>query len=324
MALITRYGSLFGEIPQTTGRMYFVAPAASYTVDGRAYAASDGNDGLHPERAVLTVQRGIDLCTADVGDTVVLLAGTHTQTATINVNKAGITIWGVAASEHTFNRHAGANSDNARAVVDMTGTSDELLNITVAGVELGFLVLRGTSAFSCFSFQTTDAMDGLYFHDLVVDQSLGVPSLDTRGIDFGNRRGGVGHARLTLGSQEPVGRATAYLERVTVINRGANGEGVHLATGHFWVKDCKIDNRGGTWASPFVWATSAVGQAEQVIFVNAGTLSSGMTSAGQTGTGVTIINCRFASATSDIYGLASATAITSYEPTSGGTLSVVG
>ena len=57
MAFITKYGTYFGQVPVQLGRVHFVAPAASYTVDGRSYSASDDNDGLSPERALLTVDQ---------------------------------------------------------------------------------------------------------------------------------------------------------------------------------------------------------------------------------------------------------------------------
>src|SRR3990167_4407049 len=98
MGYLTKYGSLWGQIPQTPGQVFWVAPGASYTVDGIAYTASDGNDGLSPTRAVLTVDYAIGLNTAKVGDAIVLLPGAHTSAATITVDVAGITITGMPGS----------------------------------------------------------------------------------------------------------------------------------------------------------------------------------------------------------------------------------
>ena len=92
MGYLTKYGSYWGMLPQTSGRIFWVAPAASYTVEGRTYIGSDGNDGLSPERALLTTDYAIGQTTANVGDVIVLLPGAHTGTATITVDVAGITI----------------------------------------------------------------------------------------------------------------------------------------------------------------------------------------------------------------------------------------
>src|SRR3990167_3268831 len=95
MGYITKVGSFWGMVPQTSGRVFWVAPAASYTVEGRSYSASDGNDGLSPERAFLTVDYAVGQCTANVGDVIVMLNGAHSVSATIAVDVAGITITGI-------------------------------------------------------------------------------------------------------------------------------------------------------------------------------------------------------------------------------------
>jgi hypothetical protein len=60
---------------------------------------SDGNDGLSPERPLATIAQAIANCTANVGDVIVLLPGTHNATtlagstaaAALAFSKAGIT-----------------------------------------------------------------------------------------------------------------------------------------------------------------------------------------------------------------------------------------
>ena len=67
------------EPPRMSKRqIIFVAPADSYTVDGRTYFASDNNDGLSPETAKRTINGAMDFVTANGGGTILLLAGTHT------------------------------------------------------------------------------------------------------------------------------------------------------------------------------------------------------------------------------------------------------
>ena len=76
MAYVTKYGTLFGKLPNQTGRVHFVAPSSSYTVDGRSYSASDDNDGLSPERALATITQAHTNITASAGETIFLLEGT--------------------------------------------------------------------------------------------------------------------------------------------------------------------------------------------------------------------------------------------------------
>src|SRR3990167_11547235 len=98
MAYITKFGGFWGMLPQTSGRIFWVAPSATYTVEGRTYAASDGNDGLSPERAFRTVDYAVGQTTANVGDVIVLMVGAHSVSATVAVDVAGITITGIPGS----------------------------------------------------------------------------------------------------------------------------------------------------------------------------------------------------------------------------------
>ena len=107
MAMITKYGTIFGDYLKPAGRMFFVGPASStvstVTVDGRAYPMSDGNDGLSPERPLATIAQAISNATANVGDTIMLFPGTHnltsqtgsTAAAALAFSKAGITVIGL-------------------------------------------------------------------------------------------------------------------------------------------------------------------------------------------------------------------------------------
>jgi hypothetical protein len=95
MGFITKYGSAWGDIPKTNGSVFFVSPSDTYTVEGRSYSASNDNDGLSPERAKRTMAGALTYCTANAGDVIVLLPGTHTGSATVAVNVAGVTITGL-------------------------------------------------------------------------------------------------------------------------------------------------------------------------------------------------------------------------------------
>ena len=60
MGYITKYGTIWGNIPNTGGRVFWVSPADTYTVDGKTYRASDNADGLSPERAKRTINDVLD------------------------------------------------------------------------------------------------------------------------------------------------------------------------------------------------------------------------------------------------------------------------
>jgi hypothetical protein len=100
MGWITKTGTQWGDVPQTFGSVYWVAPGAgSYTVEGRSYSASDNNDGLSPERALATIAQAISNATASAGDVIMLLPGTFTAATTITIAKAGLTFVGVYPSQ---------------------------------------------------------------------------------------------------------------------------------------------------------------------------------------------------------------------------------
>jgi hypothetical protein len=96
---LTKFGTQWGDVPQTFGNVYWVAPGAgTYTVEGRSYSASDNNDGLSPERALATIPQAISNATASAGDVIMLLPGTYTNAATVTISKAGLTFVGIYPS----------------------------------------------------------------------------------------------------------------------------------------------------------------------------------------------------------------------------------
>ncbi len=96
MGWITKFGTQWGDVPQTSGAVYWVAPVSPYTVEGRAYSSSDNNDGLSPERALATIGQAITNATANANDVIMLLpsATAHTSAATVTLSKAGLTFVG--------------------------------------------------------------------------------------------------------------------------------------------------------------------------------------------------------------------------------------
>ncbi len=134
---ITKYGTLWGAVPQTSGRVYWVAPAASYTVEGRTYSASDDNDGLSPERALRTFNQFNTLATADVGDICVALPGTYTFTATQTISKAGLKILGLPGGPIDPHEH-GTRTTRYDASVT-TSASAAVFTVTAARTEIAYL-----------------------------------------------------------------------------------------------------------------------------------------------------------------------------------------
>lgn len=178
MGGLTRYGTFWGQIPQTSGRVFWVAPAASYTVEGRSYVASDGNDGLDPRRALLTLDYAVGLCTANASDVIVLLPGAHSYSATVAVDVAGITITGIPRSAplHGSKKNAGP----ARNYTSVTSTA-HILTVTAADVEVAYLHLIPAAAFACVA--PSAAADRLYVHDCTFYMATAADSA-TMGVDI--------------------------------------------------------------------------------------------------------------------------------------------
>ncbi len=94
MGWLTRFGTQWGDVPQTFGNVFWVAPSSPYTVEGRSYSSSDNYDGISPERALATTSQAISNASANAGDVIMLLPGTHTSAATVTLSKAGLTFVG--------------------------------------------------------------------------------------------------------------------------------------------------------------------------------------------------------------------------------------
>lgn len=257
MPFVTKYGTYFGLVPAQLGRVHFVAPSASYTVDGRSYSASDNNDGLSPERALLTLSQALTNITASAGEVIVLLEGTHSPSATVRVQKAGITIAGIRssfASDLVAGQAFGAVG--LKSKLDFGTAAAPGLSIEADNVEVCFVELRPASGFAGVIFRNANP-DGLYIHDCVVNLGAGQAiSLDTLGIDFSYRADTAGLAGRAMAKlAQTTQKATAYLANVAFISQGAQGNGLLTATADVTVVGCRFHNRIGAWASPFVVAT---------------------------------------------------------------------
>jgi len=173
MAFVTKYGPIWGQIPSTAGRVFWVAPAASYTVNGDGYSASDDNDGLDPRRALLTVDRAWNLVTANVGDVIVLLPGTHSPSASIAADVAGVTMMGLPGGAGNFVKQK-------TTIAAVTG--DQNINITAADIEIAYLNLVPVTADSAIDLSA--AADRAHIHHCSFDMATPAANTGTIGIDF--------------------------------------------------------------------------------------------------------------------------------------------
>jgi hypothetical protein len=173
MGYITKYGTLWGAIPHTAGRIFWVAPGAgAYYVDGRSYDASDGNDGLSPERAFATLDRGINLATRN-GDVVVALPGTHTPTASLAMDSAGVLLTGLPGGLGNFTRQ--------KTFIEPV-TGDQNINVTAVDCEIAYLTLKPVTADSAIDV-TVDACR-FHVHHCSFDMFTPAENAGTIGVDF--------------------------------------------------------------------------------------------------------------------------------------------
>src|SRR3990167_3858104 len=167
MGYLTKYGTIWGHVPHVAGRIFWVSPSDSYIVDGRTYSASDANDGLSPERALRRINRAWALVTANAGDVIALLPGTHsaattTGTATsIAANVAGVKMIGLGRGPD------GYGNPLYRSVKVTAAVADETINVTAADIEMAGFTLVGdalNTATAIVNFSA--AATGLYVHDV--------------------------------------------------------------------------------------------------------------------------------------------------------------
>ena len=273
MALITKYGTIWGAIPTTAGRVFWVAPTAAYTVEGRSYPASDDNDGLSPERALRTVNRAATvLVTANAGDVVVMLPGTHVLTAAITASIAGVTYMGLPS---------GAGNRMRQKTVVQATASAACFAITATDVELAYLHMVPTTANSAVTISAAGSRG--YVHHCSFDMYTAVASTSTRGI---NATGAA---------------ANVLIEQCVFHNAGAQGEAMVLtALTDSQVQDCDIYSQSGVWAAAMlVGAATARVQIKRCNFAPSGTTATMTIGISGTGAdiagGIFVTDCLFAS-----------------------------
>ena len=214
MGFITRYGSFWGQIPQTSGRVFWVAPSATYTVEGRSYSASDNNDGLSPERAVLTLDYAIGLTTASVGDVIVLLPGTHTMAATATADVAGIIITGIPQNAASYTTRMPSGPARNRAIVT-AAASTVAITVTAADVEIANLHVLAVSA--AISINVHNSADRCFIHDCTFSSQGVAESTSTILINVGT---GTGTSTLN---------EDTHIRNCYFRNEGGNGAAVRAS-----------------------------------------------------------------------------------------------
>jgi hypothetical protein len=285
MALFTKYGSFWGMIPQTTGRYFFVAPSGQYTVEGQSYSSSDNNDGLAPDRALRTFNQAVTNCTANVGDVIIGLPGAHSVSATVAVNKAGLTVVGIPGSINrtaTLRRSSGAKT--LRTTITSTQTAGIIFTISAVDCEIAFLEFlppaaggRGISL-----APLSGAANRTYIHDCNFKLQA-TASTTTFGVTV--------PAGVTADLLEDLLIANCYFLSGTATTTGANGPGVNVlgTAAALTVEQCTFELKGTA-----AWANA-------ILSSNAGSL------------GVTVRDCDFVTT-------ASGTAITNCVNTTGQTV----
>lgn len=177
MGWITKYGSFWGQLPQTTGNVYWVSPGATYVVEGRTYSASDDNDGLSPERAMRTLDAAINKTTANAGDVIVMLPGAHTGSTVVALDVAGVTITGLPRGSLSSKGDHGSGVLRHAASLTTDGARTAL-TITAANSEVCYLHIIPVTAQAGIDI----AGANINLHDLTFDMATPAESTSTFGI----------------------------------------------------------------------------------------------------------------------------------------------
>lgn len=252
MAYLTRYGTLWANVPQTAGRVFWVAPASTYTVDGRAYSASDNNSGLSPEYALATISQAITNATANVGDVIMLLPSStaHTSAATVTLSKAGLTFIGCHAQlrmNQPSRNFPGASKVNWTSTFAGTGITCTAADTTFIGINFIPVTARSMMTISAAGNRPT-------FIDCAVTLSAAA-STSTKGIVF------TGAADL------PSFTNCYFLNTI-----GAQGPALDLtAATHFMVERSTFLVDTGSWAIAAQLGAGSTGTFRDNDFICSGT-----------------------------------------------------
>lgn len=164
---LIKWGGPSFQLPQVSGRLFFVAPSASYNLFGKTYSASDDHRGEDPDKALVSVSQALSLATDAYDDAIILLPGAHTVTASLALAKSKLTLMGLPGIwRGNFMRPKTSLAISA---------SDEIANVTAADVELAYLRLIPITTKPGIDFSA--AGDNLYIHDCSFD--MATPAVNT-------------------------------------------------------------------------------------------------------------------------------------------------
>lgn len=166
------------------------------------------------------------------GDVIVIHGGTHLFTASLAASKHNVTLVGAQALYQ--------NPLLSPSILDMTGTADELINVT--GTDQRFIGLQfiGTTAQVCIDF--TSAAHRLYFERCHWDMETAAVSTSTIGLK-------------ALGAAKQV-----MLKNCSGLSDGAQGPWLDLtATLSARVTDCRVMHTAGTWAAVILTGAATSG-----------------------------------------------------------------
>lgn len=258
MPLLTQFGSPWGTLPVTNGRYFFVAPSGQYAIEGQTYSSSDNNDGLRPDRAVRTITYALSLVTANVGDVIVLLPGSHSVASTVIINKAGVTITGVPGNTPFRQNRRNAGGKRMRTQITSTlvptnTTNGAIFQVAAVDVEVCFIHLIPIAAggVGIDISPTAGAADRLYVHDCTFALS-GTAATTTYGISI--------IAGVTANLVNEILVSNCYFVSGTDTTSGANGPAVNvLASTHgLTIEQSTFELKGtAAWANAITVSASA-------------------------------------------------------------------
>lgn len=145
-------------------QVFWVGSTASSYVAYKGVTPSDGNDGLTPQRALATIQAGLDKCTAGRGDTVALLPGSWTVTAVLTMTKADVRL--CAAMPVAWGAKSSAVIVNATDVSTLTINAD---NCSIDGIYFDDNVATATASSQAVAIGNTAACTGVCVQNCFID-----------------------------------------------------------------------------------------------------------------------------------------------------------
>jgi hypothetical protein len=132
------------------GCTYYVGAVATWTT------AADVHDGTDPMNPKATIQAALNACTADNGDTVVILPGTYRLTATLTMYTDGVRLMGVGWPQGQLGSLVFIDCDD-----DLDLLNIDANNVEVAGIHFD---QSGGESYECIEVSTTTNTTGAHIH----------------------------------------------------------------------------------------------------------------------------------------------------------------